>query len=409
MPLFQYDIRAAGGERRQGQREAVDSRTLAAELSRSGAVVLSIRAASVAAAAAARPAARKFEFGAPADINEVIVFSHQIAALLRAGISIVRAMRGLSESTGNSRFALVLETIAVDLESGSDLASSLGRHPKLFGELYVSVVHVGEQTGRLDEAFEQISAYLELERETVKRVKSATRYPIFVLLAISAAIVLLNVYVIPAFADVFSKYNAELPWQTQMILSVSAFFTDYGFVMLVLLVAGGFWLRGWLRTQPGRLRWDGWKLRLPLLGSIFNRINLARFCQTFAMVLRAGLPVTQSLHVVSSALGNEFMSVRVRAMRSGIERGESITQTARDTGLFPPVVLQMIAVGEETGAVDELLAQVARFYEEEIDYELKGLTEAIEPLLITVVAGLVLVLALGVFLPLWDLSSVANR
>lgn len=410
MPSFQFELLADDGVRRSGRRDALSASALAQELGGPGVTILGIHPAEASSdPAGADKGAWSFQFGAPVSMDELIVFSHQVTTLVKAGISLVRSIRGLSESTSNDRFGSILADVAGDLEAGNDLASALGKHPKVFNDLYVSVIHVGEQTGNLEEAFRQISSYLELERETIKRVKSATRYPMFVLIAISVAVVLLNVYVIPAFANVFSKYEAELPWQTQAILGVSNFFTSNGPLLLVALIVTVIGTRRYIATPSGRLRWDGLKLRVPVLGSIFLRINLARFCQTFAMVLRAGLPVTQGLHVVGSAVGNEFMAVRIRQMKLGIERGEPISRTAKDADLFPPVVLQMIAVGEETGAVDELLSQAAGFYEEEVDFELKGLTEAIEPLLIIAIAGMVLVLALGVFLPLWDLSSVANR
>ena len=180
-------------------------------------------------------------------------------------------------------------------------------------------------------------------------------------------------------------------------------------LLLVGAVGGAFAVRRWVGTPEGRLTWDRWKLRLPILGGIFERIHLARFCQTFAMVSRAGVPITQGLLVISRAIGNEYMAERIDGMRHGIERGSGITVTARESGMFSPVVLQMMAVGEETGSMDELMAQSASFYEEEVDYELKGLTDAVEPILIIAIGVMVLILALGVFLPLWDLSSVANR
>lgn len=410
MPSFSFELMADDGQRRSGKRDAASASALAQELGGQGVTILAIHPVEAHQNEKSNDRAPwRFHFGAAVSMDELIVFSHQVTTLVKAGISLVRAIRGLSDSTSNERFAEILAGVAGDLEAGNDLASALGKHPKVFNDLYVSVIHVGEQTGNLEEAFRQISSYLELERETIKRVKSATRYPMFVLIAISVAVVLLNVYVIPAFANVFAKYQAELPWQTQAILGVSNFFTSNGPLLLAGLIIAIYSVRRYIATPAGRLRWDGMKLRVPVLGSIFLRINLARFCQTFAMVLRAGLPVTQGLHVVGSAVGNEYMAVRIRQMKQGIERGEPISRTAKDADLFPPVVLQMIAVGEETGAVDDLLSQAAGFYEEEVDFELKGLTEAIEPLLIIAIAGMVLVLALGVFLPLWDLSSVANR
>jgi len=408
MPRFAFHARDSGGQAVEGHRDAADAASVARELAGSGMVPVSVVEEEVAEdghGAAADPGwfVRKV---AP---DEIILLSHQMASLTRAGISVVRALRGLAESHRNPRLQAVLDDVASTLESGSDVASALRRHPAVFSELYASVIHVGENTGRLDEAFKQIAGYLEVERETRKRIKTATRYPSFVLAAIGIAIVILNVFVIPAFARVFEKFNAELPWQTRVIVGVSDFMVAWWPLLLIGAVGLAFGLKHWIGTPAGRLVWDRWKLNLPIIGGIFERINLARFCQTFAMVSKAGVPITQGLLVISRAIGNEYMAERIDGMRHGIERGSGITVTARESGMFSPVVLQMMAVGEETGSMDELMLQSAGFYEEEVDYQLKSLTDAVEPILVIAIGAMVLVLALGVFLPLWDLSSVANR
>lgn len=407
MTRFAFRARDNHGHAVEGHREAPDAMTLARELAAAGMVPVSVTEQAQAEAAAV-----SLDFGwfqRKVSLDELILLSHQMASLTRAGVPVDRALRGLAESHRNPRLQTVLGDVAATLEAGSDVASALRRHPQVFSELYASVIHVGENTGRLDEAFKQIAGYLEVERETRKRIKTATRYPTFVLVTIGIAIVILNVFVIPAFADVFAKFHAELPWQTRVIIGVSDFMLAYWPFMVAALVAAGFGVRSWLRTSYGSLTWDRWKLRIPLLGGIYERINLARFCQTFAMVYRAGIPITQGLLVISRAIGNDYVAERVNGMRLGIERGAGITATARDSGMFSPVVLQMMAVGEETGSMDELMAQSAGFYEEEVDFQLKALTDAMEPILVIAIGVMVLILALGVFLPLWDLSSVANR
>ncbi len=413
MPRFEYSAKDTTGRLARGQMEAVNAGAVAQQLQAAGVVPLRINAV----AAQEQAAATNTQGGLQqlllrlrrVRIDELIMFSHQMSSLMRAGVPIVRAMRGLAESSRNLLLREVLQGVTGDLEAGVDLASALKQHGRVFSDLYVSVIHVGENTGRLDQAFKQVAQYLELERETNKRIKAATRYPMFVMIAIGIAITILNLFVIPAFADVFTKFDAELPWQTRVLLAVSGFFVDYFLWLLVALAAAWYGLVRYLRTVPGRLRWDRMKLKLPIMGSLFERINLARFCKTFAMVMQAGVPVTQGLNVVANAIGNAHMAQLIKGMRQGVERGESITQTARSSGMFTPVVLQMIAVGEETGSIDELLDQAGSFYEEEVDYELKQLTDAIEPILIIAIGAMVLVLALGVFLPLWDLSGVAAR
>ncbi len=406
MPRFAFKAKDASGREVIGHRDAASAGALAAELSASGSIPLTISEDDGFEAVAADTRFALFE--PKVSIDEVILFSHQMYSLSKAGISVVRAVRGLAESQQNPKFKEVLIDTSANLEAGADFATSLRRYPRVFSELYASVIHVGENTGRLDQAFKQIALYLEVERETRKRIKAATRYPMFVLVAISIAIVIMNIFVIPAFADVFAKFDAELPWQTQVLIGVSDFFVEYWVLIACVLALGVYGLRRYLGTDEGRFQWDRIKLKLPILGSIFERVNLSRFCQTFAMVSRAGIPITQGLHVISRAIGNEYMAEQVSIMRQGIERGASVSQTAVDSGMFTPVVLQMIAVGEETGAMDELLEQAAGFYEEEVDYQLKSLTDAVEPILIIAIGVMVLILALGVFLPLWDLSSVAN-
>ena len=406
MPKFAFSAKNAQGIATSGVREAANPGALAQELVLLGMTPLAIKPESE-ASSTLLPAAE--DLNKAMSLDELIIFSHQMSSLMRAGISIVRALHGLSESQKTPRFAAILQDVAKQLEGGVDVATGLRRFPKVFNELYVSVIHVGENTGRLDIAFRQIARYLEAERETRRRVNSATRYPLFVIASLFGAVIVLNVFVIPAFAGVFAKFKADLPWQTQVIVAVSDFFVAYWPLLLALTVGATIAVRSYIKTDNGRLMWDRAKLKLPLLGSIFERINMARFCQTFAMVTRSGLPITQGLTVISRAIGNEYHAQKVNQMREGIERGAGVFVTARESRMFTPVVLQMIAVGEETGSMDELLEQAAQFYEEEVDYDLKSLTEAIEPILIIGIAILVLIMALGVFLPLWDLSSVALK
>ncbi|MCB1644172.1 MAG: type II secretion system F family protein, partial [Pseudomonadales bacterium] len=240
------------------------------------------------------------------------------------------------------------------------------------------------------------------------RVKSATRFPSFVIIAMAVGLGIINLFVIPAFAGVFEQLGANLPWQTRALLAISDFTVTFWPAILVAGVCGWYGFHRWTRTPGGRMHWDRWKLRLPIIGKLFERIHLGRFCRSFAMMLKSGVPIVQGLNVVSYALGNEYMASHIRNMRGSIERGESFLSAAIGTGLFTSLVLQMISVGEETGGVDEMLSQAADFYESEVDYALKGLADAIEPILIIAIGAMVLVLALGVFLPLWDLSSAAS-
>ncbi|MEY8200223.1 MAG: type II secretion system F family protein, partial [Colwellia sp.] len=255
------------------------------------------------------------------------------------------------------------------------------------------------------QAFFKLTSYLERELDTRKRIKTALRYPSMVLIAISAAIVILNIFVIPTFADMFASLGAELPPVTKFLIASSNLFIHYWHYMLLAVFMTTFMIKKWLKTKQGRYQWDRRKLKMPIIGSIIERSILARFSHSFAIVLKAGVPMTTGLTLVAEAVDNLYMQEKISAMRQGIEGGESLLRSSVASALFTPLVLQMVAVGEETGRVDELLAEVGNYYEREVDYDLTTLTAKIEPLLLAVVAVMVLVLALGIFTPMWDMAS----
>ena len=296
--------------------------------------------------------------------------------------------------------------ILVNIESGRALSSSLARHPGIFSTLYISMIRVGEESGRLDESFQRVARYLEREKETRERIKAALRYPVFVLIAIAVAIAIINIWVIPAFAKLFASAGATLPWQTRLLIATSDFFVDWWPLMLLAITGGIMGSRYYIQTEQGRYNWDRIKLRIPIVGGIIHRATLARFSRAFSMALSSGVPIIQAMTVVSRSVDNEFVGDHILGMRNGIERGESLTRTATMTSMFTPLVLQMMAVGEETGQVDEMLSEVADYYEREVDYDIKNLSSSIEPVMIVAIGIMVLILALGVFLPMWDLTSV---
>lgn len=350
----------------------------------------------------------EFLSGSKIEIDDLIMFSRQMFSLTKAGLPLDRAIKGLEASLVNQKFRRVLSDVVSGLENGLSLAAALGRHPRVFSKLFLSLVHVGENTGRLDLAFNEVGKYLELEKKTKQQVKGATRYPLFVFGAIVIALAVITVFVIPVFSATFERLEAQLPWQTVLLMDISEFVINYWHFILVVTFASIFGFFSYVSSERGRLKWDQKKLGLPLAGSVFERVALGRFARTFSMVMRAGVPIVQGLNVVAGAVGNVHIGKNINQMREGIERGESLHRTATNSKMFSPLVLQMIAVGEETGTVDDLLSEVADFYDAEVEYDLKRLSDAIEPILITFIAGLVLILALGVFLPIWDLSAAAN-
>jgi MSHA biogenesis protein MshG len=280
------------------------------------------------------------------------------------------------------------------------------QHPQVFSGFYVSVVRVGEATGQLDEAFNRLFGYLEFEREVRERIKTALRYPTIVILVISAAIAIVNFAVIPAFAKIFESSKVPLPLVTRILVGISDLFLAFWPLAVGAILAAAIGFLAYTRTENGRYNWDRVKLRIPVAGPIIFKSTLARFARAFAIAARAGVPIVQGLTVVASVVDNTFVARRVEQMREGVERGESVLRAAVTTGVFTPVVVQMIAVGEETGELDDLLNEIADMYEREVDYEIKNLAANIEPIITIVLGILVLILALGVFLPIWDLGRV---
>ncbi len=406
--LFIYKGRDSLGNPVEGSLEADSEESVATRILQSGITPVSIvrQAASVDVMDAIN---EWLESRAKVELDDLVIFCRQMNALSRSGIPIIRGIRGLSETTGSVALKRVLAQVARKLEGGVSLAACMQEHPRIFDRLFIAMIHVGENTGNLEGAFRQLAINLELERTTRKRVKQAVRYPIMVVTALSIALVIINVFVIPAFSGVFARLGADLPWPTQVLIATSNFFLNFWWLILGALGVGAWLFNSWKNTEEGRYEWDRIKLRFPILGPLLNLVSLSRFSRNFAMMLAAGLPVTQSLTLVAGAVGNTFIGHAIEKMRSGIERGDTLVSTAGSSGMFSGLVMQMLAVGEETGQIDGLLEEVADFYDEDVEYRLSRLSDAIEPLLIFVMGILVLVLALGVFLPIWSLGEASIK
>ena len=409
MPLYAYKARGTRGDAVEGTLEAASSDAAAARLMEGGLTPVDIVPAAEPKGAGLLNRDLNDIFPPKVTLADLIQFSRQMHSLLRAGVPILTALTGLAGNTRNPTLARAIADINASLGAGRDLASSLSQHPDIFSLFYVSLVRVGETTGRLEEIFEQLAFYLEREKHTREQVKSALRYPTFVLTAIAIAIVIINIFVIPAFASTFARFGADLPLATQALMGLSSFMVNHWPALLIGLVVAFLGLRHWLRTPQGRYRWHKLQLRLPLIGPVLYQATMARFSHLFAMAQRSGVPLITALSVVARALDNDYAEERILTMRDGIERGDSITRTAAATGVFDPLVLQMLAVGEESGNLDQLLQEIADYYNREVDYAITKLSAAIEPILTIVIGLLVLVLAIGVFLPMWNLGSAVMQ
>lgn len=409
---FSYKARDKAGALQQGTVEANDAKSAAQALMQRGLIPVDVAVSKGKLQGGKASAPRgslwmqlKALTEPSVELDQLIILCRQMYSLTNAGIPILRAIEGLADTTQNKRLERALRDVHSQLERGRTLSAGMAQHPKVFSRLIVAIVHVGENTGQLEESFEQLALYLEKEQDTRKRIKAATRYPTFVMIALVVALFVLNIFVIPTFANMFSRFNVELPWATRALLGTSEFFVAYWPLMLVAMVAAFFAVRAYVNSPSGRLFWDRWKLRMPIIGSILERSILSRFARSFAVMLSAGVPLTQALSLVSEAVDNAYMERKILDIRRTIERGENLSRAARQSKLFTPLVLQMIVVGEETGRSDTLLKEVADYYERETDYDLKTLTARIEPVMIGFVAVLVLILALGIFTPMWDMMN----
>lgn len=422
MARFAFSARSSSGIVK-GVQDGASASAVADALSAKGLVPLSIRAeggpsaAGGTSAAAGTPAPGGLSaplalpgwLGPKVTPIDLMLFSRQLHTLLKAGVPILRALTGLQETSANPAMKQTVLDMRRSLESGVELSMSMAQNPKVFDSFYVSMVKVGESSGRIDEVFLRLFEHLEFEVFMRQQIKSALRYPSFVIIAMVAALAVINIMVIPAFAGVFKSLGAELPLPTKILMATSKFTIDYGWFLLAGAVAAFFAWRQWSRSPEGKLVWDRWLTQMPIVGPIVTKGSLARLARAFAMSLRSGVPMERTLVAVANTADNAYISSRIETMRDVITRGDSLAHAAAAAGVFTPIVLQMVAIGEETGMVDELMEEVAQLYGNEVQYSLKTLSQQVEPILIVFLGVVVLVLALGVFLPMWDLGGASLK
>lgn len=338
--------------------------------------------------------------------EDVMMLSRQLHVLMHAGVPIIEGLGSLRDSTFSPPLKQVLVDVIEKLESGQALSGCLANHPNVFDDFFVSMVRIGEETGKLDEVFWSLYERMEFDERIRRQIKTATRYPIFVLSAIGIALAVVNLMVIPAFAKVFDSMGTQLPLLTRMLLWTSNFAQQQLPYIAVAMVGCYLLFNTWIKTQEGRLIWHDTLLKAPLFGSIILKASLARFCRGMALSLSSGVPVLQALTIVARTTDNEAIAVRLSGMRETIERGESVLGAAQQSGVFPRMVLQMIAVGDQSGQLDDMMNEVSTSYTKDVQYELQTFSQRLEPILIGVMGVLVLILALGIFLPIWDLGRV---
>lgn len=399
MPVFEYKGRSEDGLMVSGVQEAADMDALGSALLLSKITPIEIKQK-----AAVAVAFNLFEQKVTS--LDIMLFSRQMFTLLKAGIPIMRALTGIQSSVGNPKLAQVVGQLKTSLDAGRELSMAMTEHPKVFDNFYISMIRVGETTGNLDNIFLRLAEHIEFERFMRGQIKSALRYPMFVMTAMAIAIIVINIMVIPQFEKVFASMHADLPVITKILIAFSSFMRNYWYVLITMVVGAGYMFKSYISTTAGRANWDRIKMRIPIAGKIIFKGTMARFARSFALSTRSGLPILGALRLVSQTVENDYISIKILSMSAGIERGETILRTATQTGVFNPLVLQMIAIGEESGSLDELMQEIADMYQADVEYDVKTLGAQIEPIMIMFLGALVLVLALGVFLPIWDMSTV---
>jgi MSHA biogenesis protein MshG len=341
--------------------------------------------------------------------KDVIVFSRQLATLYQSGVPFSKSIDSLMEFSRNKAFKNVLAEIKKDVEGGQTLSNSLAKHPKVFSEIYVNMVAVGETTGLLYDILMRMATILEKQEALKAKVKSATFYPKIVISAIIIAIVILVGFVIPKFAMLYKSFNVPLPLETRILVAISNYFTAYWYIFLIAAIVLVFGVRFYLNTNSGRLWWDRNKLKIPIFGSIFYKSMMSQFTRIFGLLFQSGMPVNRAFELMRNAVNNKYFTTKIDEIHENITKGQSITDSFKNSKIFSGIVIQMVSVGEETGHIDEMLSKVSDYLDEDLDRQLNTLQASIEPILLTIIFGMVLFLALAIYLPIIDVINFAKK
>lgn len=403
MPTFVYEARDATGQLRKDTIEAANLRAATQRLQEQRMTVIQIKAK--AAGAGADGLAGLLSRMKRVNEQALTVFSRQFATMINAGLAMVRCLDILSEQTEDKKLRETLIQVRRDVEGGSTLSNSLAKHPQVFSMLYISMVKAGEMGGVLDEVLERLAGFMEKDFALKKKVKSALTYPVVILMMAMGIVFFLVTYILPTFVALFEGMSLALPLPTQILIAVTKGARNPAVMIPVLILCGlgGFMMSQYIRTPSGRKQYDMMKLNIPVFGLLNRKVSISRFCRTLGTLLSSGVPIMQALEIVGRASGNEIIAMTVTKVRESIREGESIASPLGASGMFPPMVTQMVAVGEETGNLDAMLSKIADFYDTEVEYMLASLTSMLEPIMIVGMGGIVGFIVISVFLPLYQL------
>lgn len=342
----------------------------------------------------------------PISLKDMVIFSRQFASMVEAGVAMLRALNVMTDQTPNLRLKKSLSQIKYDIEQGSTLSDALEKHPKIFDRLYIAMVRAGEAGGVLDKVLNRLAMFMEERSRLTQQVKAAMTYPIVVTLIGIVVFYAMLTLVLPTFQGMFNALGSELPAYTKLLIKISDFLRSWYMLAIIAIIVGSVWaLKNWYQTKEGRFTIDLTLLNLPVFGDLFRKVAVARFTRTFGTLTRSGVPIVTALDVVKESSGNAVLARAIEAVMAKVQEGGTISAPLSESKLFPQMVTQMVAIGEETGELENMLEKVADFYDVEVSTAVEGLTSLMEPLMIVVLGGLVGAIVIGMYLPIFTIIS----
>ncbi len=398
---FVWKGKSAKGETLSGEYEATDSREVGEYLRKRKIVITSIKKKP-------KDIELKFLQKKGVGVKDLSVFTRQFATMVNAGLPLVQCLDVLSRQLEKPHFKTVVQQVMADVEGGSTLAESLGKHPKVFSDLYVNMIAAGEAGGILDVILSRLAVFLEKADALQRKVKGAMTYPTIVLTVAGGACIFMLLFVIPVFAKMFSDFGGTLPGPTRFVMNISNFLRDYWWALLAGSMAAFFGFKTYRATPKGKFMTDKLSLRMPILGTVLRKSAVARFTRTLGTLIGSGVPILQGLEITSRTAGNSVIQRAIESTSKSISQGDTIASPLKESGVFPPMVVQMIGIGEQTGALDEMLSKIADFYDDEVDAAVEALTAAIEPIMIVVMGTMVGGMLVAMYLPMFKMSSIVG-
>jgi type IV pilus assembly protein PilC len=402
---YAYKVRDTNGKVVEGTLDADNQTLVASRLREMGYTPVNIQAKS---AGGINIEIRVPGFGNRVPLKEVALFSRQFATLIASGLTLIRSLTILTSQTENPALAKIVIDVRGQVERGVSLSQALNSHPKVFGRLFVAMVRAGEASGGLDQSLVALSAMLERQAALRGKIKSAMAYPATVLGLVCLILTAMILFIVPVFKNIYASLGAKLPLPTLLLIKLSDIAVKFAVPILILIVIGVILLKRWLRTPQGKAAWDITVLKVPIFGSLMRKTAIARFCSTFSSLLRAGVPVLESLDITKETVSNVVVARAVESMAEGVQRGETMTARLPQHPIFPAMVAQMMSVGEETGALDAMLGRAAGFLEEEIERTVSALTSLLEPLMIVILGGCVGTMVICLYLPMFKVDTLIN-